>query len=350
MTKPGSYIVSKCMIVILFVITSCDKKKPTEPGELITWEKTFGGTSRDFANSVQETSDGGYIIAGETSSFGAVNSDVYLIKTDAQGQELWNQTFGGTSFDFANSVQATSDGGYIIAGRTSFFGADNDNTDVYLIKTDAQGQELWSQTFGGTSEDLANSVQATSDGGYIIAGETFSFGEGGGDVYLIKTNAQGGELWNQTFGGTSFDFANSVQATSDGGYIIAGGASSFGTGNSDVYLIKTDAQGGELWNQTFGGTSFDFANSVQATSDGGYIITGCTQSFGEGDFDVYLIKTDAQGQELWSQTFGGTGSDVANSVQATSDGGYIIAGWTESFGEGGLDVYLIKTDAQGNTK
>jgi len=294
MTKPGSYILSKCMIVILFVITSCDKEKPTEPVELITWEKTFGGTSQDVANSVQETSDGGYIIAGSTRSFGAVGGDVYLIKTDAQGGELWSKTFGGTEGEFANSVQETSDGGYIIAGGTESFGTVGRN--VYLIKTDAQGQELWSQTFGGTSLDEASSVQETSDGGYIIAGVTFSFGAGGLDVYLIKTDAQGQELWSQTFGGTSFDFALSVQETSDGGYIIAGATDfDFSGAVGDVYLIKTDAQGQELWSQTFGGTGLDLGYSVQETSDGGYIIAGETSSFGAGNTDVYLIKTDAQG-------------------------------------------------------
>jgi len=341
MNKLQNCIGFLCMIVILFVITACDTEKPTEPGGIITWEKTFGGTDDDRGRSVQETSGGGYIIAGETSSFGAGSADVYLIKTDAQGQKLWSKTFGGINNDFGYSFQEITGGGYIIAGWTSSFGAGG--FDVYLIKTDAEGQELWSKTFGGIS--VAYSVQETSDGGYIIAGWTSSFGVERNNVYLIKTDAQGQELWNRTFGGISV--AYSVQETSDGGYIIAGWTSSFGVGGFDVYLIKTDAQGQELWNQTFGGTNNDFGYSVQETTGGGYIIAGETSSFGAGSADVYLIKTDTQGQELWSKTFGGTNNDFGYSVQETIGGGYIIAGETSSFGAGGFDVYLIKTDAQG---
>ena len=320
------------------------------------WETTFGGTNNDRGYSVQQTTDGGYIITGTTSSFGG--NGVYLIKTDGSGIEQWSQTFGGSGGGF--SVQQTSDGGYIITGTTSSFG--NGEEDVYLIKTDGNGIEQWSQTFGGKNIDYGWSVQQTSDGGYVITGWTQSFGNGSGpdpyeysfgstDVYLIKTDGSGTEQWSQTFGGTEDDHGFSVQQTSDGGYIITGGTSSFGNGNGDVYLIKTDGNGIEQWSQTFFDGTEDYYSwsdtgwSVQQTSDGGYIITGITTSSGNGD--VYLIKTDGSGIEQWSQTLGGTGSDVGHSVQQTSDGGYIITGGTTSFGNGNGDVYLIKTDGSG---
>jgi len=313
------------------------------------WTRTYGGTNEDFGLSVQQTSDSGYIIAGYTRSFGAGLDDVYLIKTNASGDNLWTRTYGGINDDEGWSVQQTSDSGYIVAGWTMSFGAGE--ADVYLIKSNASGDTQWTRTYGGFSDDEGYSVQQTSDDGYVIAGETYSFGAGYRDVYLIKTSASGDTLWTRTYGGTNGDGGYSVQQTADGGYIVAGYTESFGAGNEDVYLVRTNASGDTLWTRTYGGTDIDYGNSVQQTSDGGYIIAGETWSFGAGTPDsanVYLIRTNASGDTLWTRTCGGTGSDWGYSVQQTSDSGYIIAGSTTSFGAGGSDVYLIKTDANGN--
>ena len=301
----------------------------------------FGGNDVEEGNSVQQTTDGGYVIVGRTRSFGAGGEDVWLIKTDANGLEQWNRTFGGSGIDQGNSIQQTNDGGYIIAGR---IGSGRD--DVWLIKTDADGSEQWNKTFGGTSGDIGQSVQQISDG-YIIAGHTTSFGAGDSDVWLIKTDPNGSEQWNRTFGGNDFDRGYSVKQTNDGGYVIVGYTRSFGAGGSDIWLIKTDANGSEQWNKTFGGSCDDTGLSVQLTSEMGYIIVGTTRSSGEGDADVWLIKTDANGSEEWNRTFGGSREDIGNSVQQTTDGGYIIVGRTFSFGAGFLDLWLIKTNANG---
>jgi uncharacterized delta-60 repeat protein len=318
----------------------------TDANGNIIWAKTYGGTNDDGASSVQQTSDGGYIVAGFTSSFGAGLSDVFLVKTDANGNVIWAKTYGGTDYDLAYSVQQTSDGGYIVAGFTFSFGAGY--LDIFLIKTDANGNIQWAKTYGGTSNDYAYSVQQTSDGGYILAGWTYSFSASSDDILLIKTDANGDVQWAKTYGGTDSDFAYSVQQTSDGGYILAGLTRSFGAGSDDILLIKTDANGDIIWAKTYGGTNDDLAYSVQQTSDGGYILAGLTRSFGAGYLDIFLIKTDANGNIQWAKTYGGTSRDEAYSVQQTSDGGYMVAGYTQSFGAGGYDIFLIKTDANGD--
>ena len=320
----------------------------------ITFERTYGGVETENGYSVQQTSDGGYIITGSTKSFGpsaGVNYSVYLIKTDANGDTLWTKVYGGTNRDCGCSVQETSDEGYIIVGYTKSFGAGD--YDVYLIKTDANGDALWSRTYGGTNRDYGYSVQETSDGGYIVAGRTRSFGAGSYDVYLIKTDSSGDTLWTGTYGGIDDDESYSVQETSDGGYIVAGWTFLIvpppGSPHNNVYLIKTDTDGDTLWTRQYGGADDDESYSVQETSDGGYIVAGMTKSFGAGSNDVYLIKTDTDGDTLWTCTYGGSVSDQGQSVQQTSDGGYIIAGNTKSFGAGDSDVWLIKTDALGDT-
>ena len=262
------------------------------------------------------------------------------MKTDSGGDEEWNKTFGGTNDDCAYSIQQTSDGGYIIAGGTCSHGAGY--YDFWLVKTDSGGDEEWNRTFGGTGYDYAISIQQTSDDGYIIAGGTRSYGAGYYDSWLVKTDSGGNEEWNRTFGGTDYDCAhpNSLQQTSDGGYILAG--FTYSNPYGDFWLVKTDSGGNEEWNKTFGGTDDDRAYSIQQTSDGGYILAGFTESYGAGGWDFWLVKTDSGGNHEWDRTFGGTSSDCACSVHETSDGGYIIAGYTRLYGAGGYDFWLIK--------
>jgi hypothetical protein len=315
-----------------------------DPGDTL-WTRTYGGSSEDYGWDVQQTTDGGFIVAGRTRSFGAGAGDLWLLKLDADGDTLWTRTSGGGAPDYGFSVGQTSDSGYIVAGYTLSFGAGG--SDVYLVRTDADGNTLWARTYGGTGTDEGYSTQQTTDGGYIVAGRTTSFGGGGDDVYLVKTDANGDTLWTRAYGGSSGEGAESVQQTTDGGYIITGRAYS-SQNMEDIWLLKTDANGDTLWTRTYGGSESDIGFCVQQTTDGGYIITGRTYSSERYD-DVWLLKTDADGDTLWTRTYGGDGGDEGWSVQQTTDGGYIVAGATISFGAGDYDAWLLKTDADGDT-
>lgn len=310
----------------------------TAQGPDTLWTKTYGGSYFEEAMSVQQTADSGYIITGYTHSYGAGNSDVYLVKTDSLGGTLWTRTFGGTDSDYGRSVQQTADGGYIIAGYIASFGGYN----AYLIKTDDSGDTVWTKTYGGVC--LAMSVQQTTDGGYIITGRIYSYGAGEYDVYLIKTDGSGDTMWTKTYGGTDDDYGYSVQQIQDGGYIIAGATCSYGPGDTDVYLIKADSSGDTVWTRSYGGSYGDYGYSIQQIKDGGFIVVGKTNSFGGNK--VYLLHIDSNGDTLWTKTYGNWAHGY--SVHQTFDGGYVVAGNECPPGESEPDVWLVRTDTLGN--
>uniref|UniRef100_A0A7V3E6M8 T9SS type A sorting domain-containing protein n=1 Tax=Ignavibacterium album TaxID=591197 RepID=A0A7V3E6M8_9BACT len=307
----------------------------------LVWVNGYGGNNDEEGNAVVQTSDGGFVASGYTKSYGSGGNDVYLIKVDANGNQLWDRVFGGTSDEETYSMVSTDDGGFLMAGATSSFGAGS--RDIWLIKTDASGNQQWTKTIGGLSSDGARSINKTSDGGYIITGWTFSYGPGAvGNVWLVKTDSLGNMQWNKFFGGTDVDRGFSVRQTTDGGYILTGYTASSGAGLDDMLLIKTDAAGNAQWQKTFGGTGRDYGNSVVQTSDEGFVITGYTLSYGAGGDDLWIVKTDEQGNMLWSKTLGGAQSDVGNYLIESSDGSFVITGHTLSFGAGVHDVWLIK--------
>lgn len=319
---------------------------------LVEWEKNFGGSEVDKGYDIKQMQDKGYIIVGETYSFGDDEfGDVYLIKTDSSGNLKWEKTFGGHSEfwgeDWGSSVQQTQDKGCIITGSTQSFN-DTIYRDVYLIKTDSSGNLQWQKTFGGIYEDVGNSVQQTIDKGYIITGCTQSFNDSiEGDVYLIKTDSLGNLQWQKTFGGSGEDAGFSIQQTNDKGYIVIGKKEI--SDISYAYLIKTDSLGNYKWEKTFGGCESKCGTySGLQTVDKGYIITGLTVQGNQKYTDVYLLKTDSLGNIQWEKTFGGNKGDYGNFIQQTKDKGYIIVGETQFLNNNKWDVYLIKTDSLGN--
>lgn len=320
---------SKCFVII----TSCFIISFAEPPDTL-WTRTIGGTEEDFGQAVQQTTDGGYIVTGYTRSYGNGDWDVYLVKTDSIGDTLWTRTFGGNLEDGGKSVQQTTDGGYIVTGWTYSFGQPG-YSNIYLIKTDAMGDTLWMKTYGrATSDEYGQSVAQTTDGGYIVGGT------GGSGIYLVKTDSLGDTLWIKEYLGNCY----SIQPTLDGGYILAGMEY---MDYWDFLIIKTDSIGDTLWTKIYGGSGEDRAFCIRQTTDSGFVVVGRSDSFNPPYFDAYVIKTDEFGDTMWTKTFGGPSNDWAISVYQTSDQGYIYTGYTASFGPG--SVWLVRLDEQGDT-
>ncbi len=324
-------------------------------GGTLQWTKIIGGSSNwEEGKSLIQTRDGGYIIAGYAGSFGQGWDDVYVVKLDVNGNVQWTKTIGGTSDDKGFSIIQTTDGGYAIAGYTTSFG--QGSADVYVIKLDAAGNVQWTRTIGGPNGDYGRAIVQTSDGGYVIAGHTNSFCAYGcptyEDVYVVKLDANGNLLWTKTIGGADDDRGYSLIESSDGGIIITGNTYSYGRGNTDIYIIKLSNSGNLIWVKTVGGTQYERARRIISTSDGGFAIVGHTSSFGSGGFDIYLIKMDAVGNLQWTRTIGGSITDDGQGVYQTADGGYAIVGFTSSFCTSGcptyVDIYVIRLDRNGN--
>jgi len=353
------------------------------------WARTYGGVNVDVAYSVCQTSDGGYIVTGYTSSFGAGQQDAYLVRITSNGDTIWTRTFGGASMDGAHFVREASDHGYVIAGYTESYGG---GKNMYLIKTDSIGQAeftrtygtsmmdvayafcetpdsgyifvgykngpsgwakgdlwilktdetldtVWTKEYGGAGEDYGISIQSTLDGGYIITGSTTSFGAGGKDLWLVKIDAFGDTIWTKTYGGTLEDVGYGVNLALDYGYIVTGYINGTGPWTAgDLWLLKMDSIGDTLWTKIYGGSSEEFGFDIYQTPDNGYVTAG------QGSGDVWLLRTDSLGDTLWTRKYGGTGLESALALSMTSDGGYIIGGYTTSFGYGANDFWIIKTE------
>jgi len=278
---------------------------PTSGG----WMKTFGGTYPDYGYSVEQTTEGGYILAAETHSFDVEMGDVWVIKTDGDGNKIWDRTFGGSHWDCRPDVKQTDDNGYIITARTfSFgvFGGKVNASNVWVLKLDETGTEEWNTTFGREFNDYGSEIQQTTDGGYIIVGSVCPYEDTGWHIGLIKIDSLGHEQWNRTFG-EYHELGESVRQTSDGGYIVAGCAASPNYHGYRFWLIKTDGVGNEQWNRTYKGTqppTYAGGNAVDLTSDSGYIILGAGENDETNHSNIWVIKTNQYGDEQWNKSYG----------------------------------------------
>jgi len=322
----------------------------------IVWAKTYGGPGADGGRAFCQTEDGGYLIVGYTFSPGSSDADALAIKTDAEGNIAWSRLLGGSGTEYGNACSIVDDG-YLILGYTTSFGSGS--KDVYLVKLDKNGNELWSKTYGGNSWDVGTAICRAENGGYYICGYTHSFGWGEEDIYLVSIDLDGNEMWSKTYGGFRIDMANGVHSTPDGGCLISATSGSY-SANTDFFLTKIDANGEQEWAQSYRATGehghdFDWCKNSSTTRDGGCVLTGYSDC--NDMMDVVVIKTDAEGNEQWHTSFGNEPFyDYGNSVMQQADGGYISVGITKSMTEPKADnrktynndIYLVGLDTGGD--
>lgn len=339
----------------------------------IQWQKCLGGAGYDQANSIQQTTDGCYIVAGISDSndgdvTGNIGSgDYWIAKITNIGEIEWQKSLGGSGGDAANSIQQTTDGGYIVAGNSD--SNDGDVTgnhggfsDYWVVKLSNTGGIEWQKSLGGTGNDQAYSIQQTTDGSYIVAGFSESNdgdvtgNHGNIDYWIVKLNGSGVIEWQKSFGGTGSDWATSIQQTIDGGYVVVGFSDSndnditVAHGSNDYWVVKLTSVGGIEWQKSLGGTYYDSACAIQQTSDGGYIVAGQSQSI-DGDVtgnhgytDYWIVKLDNSGLIEWEKSIGGVYSEYPTSIQQTKDGGYIVIGTSILLG----DCRVVKLSGNGN--
>lgn len=362
----------------------------------LPWTKTYAGEENNIINSMQVTNDGGYIMAGSTNSFGMGKSDILVVKLNSDGTIAWEKAYGGVKGDSACCIQQTNDGGYIVIGASASF---DEDSGLWLFKLNPVGTIVWQKYYAGSLRGKIVSIQQTKDGGYITAGSRNSvygeqsiIGAGGEDLWVLKFDSEGRVEWQKMYGGEKWDEATAVQQTSDGGYIVAGYLDSFDllilklkangkiawqkiyeragkpfiiqliadggyivAGNNyfgmdrnyDIWILELNSEGDILWQKAYGGNKKDTANFIQPTSDGGYIVAGTTNSFGAGKDDFWILKLDSIGYIDWQKSYGGVGNDSAISIHQASDGGYIVAGNTDSFGSGVRDILILKLSMYG---
>lgn len=306
-------------------------------------ELTYGGGANDSGYSVKETSDGGFIVGGSTRSYGNGLSDIYLIKTDATGNIEWEKTFGGGDMEYAESIEQTEDGGYILVGSVTT----EQNSKVLVLKLNPQGDKQWEKTFGGSIANYGRVIKQTPNGNYILVGNRMSEDNYRYNLYAVKLDSNGNMLWEKTFGSDLQDEGYSVEITPDNGFVLAG----FNTTENDgknMYVVKVDSDGTLQWENSFGGSEEEIAYDIKITKDDGFAVVGRTLTYGSGSSDFYLVKITSGGELQWSKTFGGSQGETALSIDETADGGLILVGYTFSYGNGGRDVYVVKANSNGD--
>ncbi|MBI2930265.1 MAG: hypothetical protein HYY16_01320 [Planctomycetes bacterium] len=311
-----------------------------------TWQKRYGGPEvNDQFRSVQVLNDGSFITVGSTDM--DVTGDVWVVKLNANGSIVWQKMYGGPAGDYGADIHQTSDGGYIVGATTGSFGPAT-VFNVWILKLDATGEIVWQKTYGGAGDDYLHSVQQTPDGEYVVAGFSNSFSSSQ-DAWIFKLNADGTMAWQRAYGpsGTNSERATAIAVNDDGTSVVAGYTSVSG-GSLYAWALKLNADGTAAWHRSYSGGVADYAKFITPTGDGGYIMAGETYSFGNGQFDAWILNLTPDGSVDWQRVYGGSASDFASFVHPTADGGYAVAGMTSSFGaQGPYDMWILKVPSNG---
>ncbi|WP_297523534.1 protein kinase, partial [Thermococcus sp.] len=313
----------------------------------VKWQKTYGGSGWDEVNAVALAPNGDIIVAGYTRSFGAGGRDAWVLRLDSEGNVKWQKTYGGKYWDEAHAVALAPNGDIIVAGYTESFGAGWN--DVWVLRLDSEGNVKWQKTYGGSKWDEANAVALASNGDVIVAGYTGSFGAGG-DVWVLRLDGEGNVKWQKTYGGSKWDEANAVAIADNGDIIVAGHYNGYyneHTRISNAWVLRLDSEGNVKWQKTYGGEYGDEANAVAIAPNGDVIVAGYTDSFGAGGDDVWVLRLDANGNVKWQKTYGGSDNDEANAVALASNGDIIVAGYTESFATK-RSIWVLRLPPDGN--
>ncbi|MBU0507228.1 T9SS type A sorting domain-containing protein [bacterium] len=330
------------VIVVGLVLTTGALAQPDS-----LWSRYYGGDSSEVLRGILVLADGSLILVGRCDSWGAGEADYWLLKTSASGDSLWSRFFGGASGDYPSGVESCSDAGFLLYGNTNSFGVGAQ--DIWLIRTDANGDSLWTRTFGGSNPEQTRSAGQTTDGGIYVAGWTESYGAGTEDFWLVRMSANGDSLWSRTFGGASNERCFTSLIGTDGNFYMAGDARSFSAGDKDVWLVAASPDGDSLWSRVYGGEFDEECRSIQRAADGGFLLIGGKNMDGADNWDVWVIRTDGSGNELWSRTYGGNANDFGGAAQILPDGGLVIGGDGRSFTAGDQDFWLLRLDADGDS-
>ncbi|MEY4594755.1 MAG: hypothetical protein RIQ47_1165, partial [Bacteroidota bacterium] len=313
----------------------------------IVFSQEYGGSADDDGRWMEQLPDSGYIMVGGSETYSNGQSDAWMVRADLYGNILWTRSFGGPLFDFANMVKPTTDGGFIIAGFTPDSAGSNDG---WIIKTNSSGGLMWDKKVGNSGLQEFEAIVQTTDGGYAAVGVDYDSTSLYWDMWVVRFNSAGDTLWTKNLGGQSYEIGNSIQQTPDGGFIINGQSYSYGLADGDYALYKLDANGNTQWMQNYTMAGLQEPHYVQNTSDGGYVIVGDADDLPNtlGQTDIWVIKTDANGDTLWTKVLGGTKKDGGKTIEQTTDGGYIIGGITRSYSLINPNYYLGKLDSLGN--
>jgi hypothetical protein len=309
----------------------------------IDWAKAYGSKRKDHGRQVVGLMDGNYAMVGYTEGFHDQFKEILIIKLDKNGKKIWSKSYGLDRNDFATYVQATSDGGMVVLGETINNIGHEKNQDILIFKIDKNGNVQWSRIYGGNNTEYGYGIQETADKGYIISGETNSFGSGDWDFYAIKVNVDGDIEWSKAYGGKNTDYGRFAVQLKDGSYIMGGNSLSFGTTGLDLILIKLDPKGNILWSKSYGGEGTDYMLEIKNIPSG-ILVGGYTNSFGVKGEDGFVMAVKDDGKINWCKAYGGKKNDYAVSMTTTEDPPQLlIAGTTNTVGAGLDDIYVVRT-------